>query len=423
MTQTKEEARHTIATGKCPASMFSANFSPYQHDAVLEALAIARREQPIFYSEEAKSWVVTRFDDIVGILQDQERISAANSSESVTPLPKEVYSILREGHFSAEPVLGNCDGERHAHLRQLTTRLLNIKTFKAIEDDIRRLVADALDTLEGLDEVDLMSEFCYELPARVIFILMGIPKGDMDAIKAWSSSFTLFNFSPANREQQIRGAKDMVDYWHYCERLIEDRVGNPTGDFASGLLKLRGGDDSVMTMNELKTLVYLLIFAGHETTTSQLTNAFHALLTYRENWLAICADPSLIPGAVEESFRYHGAVVNFRRRTKVEISIGGVTIPAKANLLLSFASANRDGGIFENPEKFDVRRANARRHLTMGNGPHACIGAPLARLEMKVALEEFTKRFPNARLKEGQEIEFSEGFVFRAPKSLPVVLR
>ncbi|MEI5681984.1 cytochrome P450 [Mesorhizobium sp. CCNWLW179-1] len=411
------------STSGCPFYGAGAGFTPYYHEDMFEALAEARRNEPVFYDQDTGYWIISRYDDVLSIMHDHERISAVNTSESATPLHQDALDILKNGKFTAEAIQSNCDGPRHARVRNVSAQLLNIRTFAQLESDIRRLVTEALDALDGKERADLLADFTYELPAQVLFLILGIPKADTHNVKKWAGKRTIMNFSPSTYEQQVDGARHMVNYWRYCVDMVADRMKNPKDDFASNLLKLRNGDDSVITLNELTSVVYGVVFAGHETTTSQLTNAFRALLTERENWEALCADPSLIPNAVEEAFRYCGAVINWRRRAKTEVEIGGVKIPAGGNIMLSFASANRDEKHFENPEKFDIRRKNARKHLTMGNGLHVCLGAPLARLEMKIMLEEFTRRFPDLRLSKGQKIEHAHTYVFRAPRSLPVELQ
>jgi cytochrome P450 len=408
--------------GVCPFQSGTEEPTPYYHDGMFAALAKARRSRPVFYSPETGYWIVTRYDDVLAIMHDQERFSSQNTSEPATPLHQDAAEILKSGNFTAEAIQSNCDGPRHTRVRNVTTQLLNIKTFAARETDIRRLVAEALDALEGRHQIDLIADLTYELPAQVLFLILGIPKEDTQNVKNWSGKRTVINFSPSSYEQQVDGSRHLVDYWNYCRKMVADRMLNPKDDFASNLLKLRSGDDSMLTLNELITVVFGVVFAGHETTTSQLTNAFRALLTERESWDALCADPALIPNAVEEAFRHCGAVVNWRRRAKVEVEIGGMTIPAGGNIMLSFASANRDEKHFENPETFDIRRKNARKHLTMGNGIHFCLGAPLARLEMKIILEESTRRFPNLRLTPDQSVDHAHTYVFRAPRSLLVEL-
>ena len=161
-----------------------------------------------------------------------------------------------------------------------------------------------------------------------------------------------------------------------------------------------------------------LLLAGHETTTNLSANALLMLLSDLPSWAAICRDPSLIPGAIEEVLRIASSVVCWRRRTREVTIVQGVTIPANANVLLALGSANYDAALFPEPDRFDIRRPNAREHVSFGKGTHFCMGASLARLELKVLLEEIVKRYPQLTLVEGQHLEYIRTVAFRGPKSL-----
>jgi cytochrome P450 len=164
-----------------------------------------------------------------------------------------------------------------------------------------------------------------------------------------------------------------------------------------------------------------LLFAGHETTTGILGNAFRRLLADRQAWQAICNDPSLIPNAVEEVLRLHSSVIAWRRKTAQATTIGGVLIPADARVLLLLGAGNRDPEVFPEPDRLDIRRANAKDHLAFGHGPHLCLGRPLARLQARVALEECSARLPGLQLEPNARLAFPPNVSFRGPLSLPVV--
>jgi cytochrome P450 len=402
----------------CPVGSIGRSYAPFDHERMHESLAAARRNEPVFYSPDIDYWVVTRYDDVFGILRDPDRFSAANANTPISPVPQEALDLLQEGGYALEGIQVNCDPPRHTRIRNSAFQLLNMKQFAYLEDPVRRLVVDSLDRMKGKSRVDLMEEFTYELPARVIFLLLGIPEEEAAQVKKWATNRLLLSFSRPTHEEQMDAARNLLKFWHYCVGLVAKRIVNPQNDFASNMLRLRNGDDTVLTINEINSAVFGLLFAGHETTTTQATNTINALLTERENWEALCADSSLIPNAVEEGLRMYGAVVNWRRRTKCDVEISGVRIPAGSNILMSFTSANRDEKYFERPDHFDVRRANARKHLTFGNGIHVCLGAPLARLEVRIMLEELSKRYPDARLVSDQKVEYVPAFAFRVPKSL-----
>jgi cytochrome P450 len=150
----------------------------------------------------------------------------------------------------------------------------------------------------------------------------------------------------------------------------------PRDDFTSDLLLARDGDAPALTVPEVTTIVYGLLLAGHETTTNLLSNVFRQLLTHRHTWEAICQDPTLIPNAIEEVLRLDTSVITWRRKTTQAVDIGGVSVPANANVLILLGAANRDPAVFDNPDCFDIHRANAKDHLSFGHGPHFCLGPP-----------------------------------------------
>ncbi|WP_082077442.1 cytochrome P450 [Bradyrhizobium sp. LTSPM299] len=406
----------------CPVGSIGRNYAPFDHERMHESLAVARRSEPVFYSPDIDYWVVTRYDDVFAILRDPDRFSAANANTPISPVPQEALDLLKEGGYALEGIQVNCDPPRHTRIRNSAFQLLNMKQFGYLEDDIRRLVIDSLDRMKGKSRVNLMEEFTYELPAKVIFLILGIPEDEAAQVKKWATNRLLLSFSRPTHQEQMDAARNLLKFWHYCVGLVARRIDSPQNDFASNMLRLRNGDDTVLTVNEINSVAFGLLFAGHETTTTQATNTINALLTERDSWEAICADPSLIPNAVEEGLRMYGAVVNWRRRTRCDVEISGVRIPAGSNILMSFMSANRDEKYFDRPDHFDLRRANGRKHLTFGNGIHVCLGAPLARLEVRIMLEELSKRYPDARLVGDRKVEYVPAFAFRVPKSLWVDL-
>lgn len=406
----------------CPVGSIGRRYRPFDHHAMHATLAEARRSEPVFYSPEIDYWVVTRYADVIAILRDPDRFSAANANTPITPVPAEALALLQEGGYALEGIQVNCDPPRHTRIRSVASQAMSMKRFVGMEAEIRRIVCEDLDRLEGRGRVDLLHEFTYELPAKVIFQLLGIPDEDAARVKEWSTNRLLLSFSRPTPEQQIEAARNLVSFWNYCVGLVASRVEAPRDDFASDLLRLRAGDDSVLTLNEINSAAFGLLFAGHETTTSQTTNTLDALLSDRAAWNAVCEEPGLIPNAVEEGLRLYGAVVNWRRRTRTDVEIGGIAIPEGSNLLISFTSANRDADQFPDPDRFDVRRANSRKHLTFGHGIHVCLGAPLARLEMRIMLEELMRRFPRMRRVEDRPVDYAPAFAFRAPQSLWVDL-
>jgi cytochrome P450 len=378
----------------------------------------ARREEPVFYCPEINYWVVTKRADIFDVFRNPRTFSAEIALSPVHPLSPKALKIMGDGGFDARPVQVNCVPPDHTRIRRVAGAYLNAKRFSALEPEIRALVNRYLDGLKGKVRADLVKDFVYDLPALVIFLMLGIPEEDVPEIKRWADNRLLLTFGELVEKDQIAAARDMVAYWQYCRELVAARRENPSDDYASVLLGARDGDDAILSIKEVESLVFGLLLAGHETTTNQAANAFRILLTHRASWEAICDDPGLIPNAVEECLRFQASVVCWRRKALEDVVLSGVKIPKGANILLATASAGRDEDRLPNGETFDICRENAKDHLAFGNGIHFCVGAPLARLELKIILEETTKQFPQMRLMEDQVFDVIRTIAFRGPREL-----
>lgn len=409
-----------VAAG-CPISSAGAHYQPFDHDSMYAFMQRARLEEPVFYCAEIGYWVVTRHADVLPVFRDPDRFSAAIALTPVKPLPAAVLAYLRDNGYGAEATQVSCDRPKHTRIRDFAMQVLNAREYAALEPAIRAIVCRCCDALAGRERVDLIADFAYELPALVIFLLLGIPDEDAPKIKKWADNRLLFTFGELDDAGQMRAAEQMLDYWKYCVALVEARKREPGADYASRLLAMRAGDDARLTENEIASLVFGLLLAGHETTTNMTGNAVRALLSHRGEWEKICRDPALIPGALEECLRFASSVVCWRRRSLVDVVIGGVPIPAGSNILLATGSANHDEARFPNAEAFDITRANAREHIAFGNGIHFCLGAALARLELRVILEELVARWPGMRLAD-EPIDMVRTLAFRGPLRLMVTL-
>lgn len=406
----------------CPVDSIGREWDPFDHRLMHALLARAQRAEPVFYSPDLEYWVVTRYADVYAILHDPSRFSAANANTPITPVPPEALRCLEEGGYGLEGVQVNCDPPKHTRIRQVASQAMSLHHFKALEDEIRHLARAGVVRLNGRKRVDLLHDLIYDYPANVIFRLLDIPDADTAQVKAWATDRLMLSFSRPTRDAQMQAAENLVAFWQYVVDLVAKRQKTSGNDFVSTLLHVRAGDDSTITLNELTSVAFGLLFAGHETTTSQAANTLHALLSEPQLWGQLHAEPALIPSAVEEGLRMFGAVANWRRRAVADVEVGDIALPAGSPLILSFAAANRDPEMFEDPDAFKMDRKNGRRHLTFGNGIHGCLGAPLARIEMKILLEELTAAFPDMRLVAGKEPSYARVFAFRAPESLWVDL-
>lgn len=361
-----------------------------------------RAETPVSYNESTGYWLVTHFDDVRECLFNRDAFSAANVLAPVTPMFDSSLKILIDAGVKFGPALADEDDPQHGLHRPAIFRNFNPRRLREMEPFVREQGNLALDRIVKSGRADLIDEFAFWIPASVIFEMMRIPAADIPRVRDYVTAMAGLAWGQPDEPEQNALAHTVVEYWNYARHHVLKLKDNLGDDFISDAVRLHVEDPMTWSLDYLTSLTSNFLFAGHETTSAQLGSAIRVLLEHPEQWQAICADPSLIPNAIEESLRYVGSVLAWRRMTTRPVTIRGVDIPAGAKVLLSFASANRDEHQFAEPDVFDIRRSNAIRHLTFGFGGHMCMGAPLARMEMKVLLEELTRRLPNLALVENQ---------------------
>lgn len=406
-----------VPPAQCPVSALSDTFrlSNEQLEAVFHK---ARAESPTFYLDDIDYWAVTRFDDIKTVLGDKDRFSAEITLQPLRPIAPEVIAVFKERGFSPRPTLSNNENENHARVRRVAQAAFSPRRNKKLEPYIRQLVNDGVNRFEEDRRADLVAQLVYELPALVLFKLLGIPEEDVQKIKMWADSRLVLSFGKPSLDEQLVAANHMADYWNYCLDLVQQRIATPQDDLPSDMIEMRAGDDSILEIEDINNVVFGLLLAGHETTTNMSANAILTLLQNRDAWEAIVADNSLIPNAVEECLRFRPSVVAWRRLAKTDVELSGVTIPKGQRVLCFLPSGNRDEDHVDHGEQLDIYRKDARRHISFGFGRHFCLGAPLARYELEVILEELTKRLPGMRLAEDQDLMPVETVQFRGPKEL-----
>lgn len=380
----------------------------------------ARRIAPVFHSPRLDYWIVTRHRDVREVLQNWHEYSASNTLDTLKPLCPHAREALEHGGFRPVKALTNADPPAHTRVRRLANAAFTPRRVALMEPFIRRLASHFFEERLSAGKADLVREFAWELPALVVFNIIGVPDEDVPWVKTGTGSRILFNWGYPSDEEQTGLARESATFWSYAEALVAERMREPRDDFTSDLIRARDGDDQPLTAREITTVLFSLLTAGHETTTSLLGNAFRWLLADRAAWQALCADAALIPNAVEEVLRYGPPVFSWRRRTLRPVYIDGVKLPEGANILAMIGSANRDAEVFRDPERFDIRRTNAKEHVSFGHGCHICLGAPLARLEARVVIEELCRRLPGLRLAPGQRFRYPPNTSFRGPLELMV---
>lgn len=409
----------TAAARGCPFSNASIDFDPFDIDDPFPFYEWARAQAPVFFSDELQYYVVSRHADIKAVFDDWQTFSSENAQAPLRPMCEEGRGIMREGGFTAYSGLSARVPPDHTRIRKLVQGCFGPRRFKAIEPQIREIVKRTLDAFIGNGKADFFREFAYDVPALVLFKLVGVPDADVPKVKAWAVSRALLTWGNLSDEEQLPHAHNMVEYWAYCRDLVAKRHTEITDDLPGDLVRLQK-EGAEISDDEIAGVLYSVLFAGHETTTTLMANGLRELLLHRENWDALVADPALIPGAVDEVLRYSPSIVAWRRKALKDAGIGGVPVPKGADILLLLGSANRDDAVFADAARFDIRRKDARSHLSFGYGIHFCVGQQLAKLEFAIALEELTRRLPEVRLRSEQDFDFVRNTSFRVPTALHI---
>ena len=401
----------------CPITSLSELYD-LSNPELEQTLNHARAESPVTYLPDIGYWAVSKYEDIKKILGDTEKFSAEITLNPLVPFTDEVIALLKERNFSPRPTLSNNTREDHTRIRRHTQIAFAPRRMKTLEPYIRELVDEAVGKFIQDKRADLVGQLVYELPALVLFRLLGGLPEDVAHIKRWADDRLLMTFGRLDPERQLEAAKNLAEYWDYCLDLVQKKIAKPGDDLPSDMLATRAEDESALSLDDINNVVFGLLLAGHETTTNASANAILTLLQEEGAWSELAENPDLIPGAIEEILRFRPSVVAWRRLAKEPVEIAGVKIQAGERVLCFLASANRDEDKFENSEVFDMHRKDARAHIAFGFGNHFCLGAPLARFELQVIIQELTSRLPDLRLADDQSLAMVETVQFRGPKEL-----
>jgi cytochrome P450 len=399
------------------------SFEPFSAEYLQDPypfMAHAREVAAAFYCAEFDYWIVTRYEDIRRIFQSPASFSAANTLAPLSDPCPMAKAALKDGGYTPVPALVNVDPPAHTRARRLANVAFTPKRVAAMEPFVRDVTRRFCDERLRDGRADLIGDLAWALPVLVLFRVLGLPESDVARVKEGARNRGLLLFGRASEAEQVSAARELASFWRYASALVEARTESPADDLISALAQARDGEDEALTRQEVAAIVMIMFFAGNETTTCLIGNSFRRLLEDRPSWQAICRDPELIPNAIEEVLRIESSVITWRRLTKEAVDIGGVRVPAQAKLLLLLGSANRDPSVFPEPDRFDIRRANAREHLSFGFGPHTCLGSPLARLQVRIVLEEVSRRLPGLQLAPDVRYEYPKNISLRGPASLPV---
>jgi cytochrome P450 len=380
-----------------------------------------RAEDPVFCQPgidgETMLWFVTRHDDAVAVLLDDERF-VRDPALALTPDELEAFSSgMPEAIAFIDTHMLNRDGDDHRRLRRLVTKAFTPRMVEQLRPRIQEIADELIDAVEARGEMELVDEFAFPLPITVIAELLGIPVGDRDHFRRWTNEIVTPALTPEDAAQFIQVIDEFVAY---LRELFERRGMTPGDDLISALLQVDEGGDT-LSEEELFSMVVLLIIAGHETTVSLIGNAVLALLEHPDQRAELQGDPERISHAMEELLRYDSPVERtLNRWAATDVELGGQTIRRGEGVIVILGSANRDPSRFTDPDRLDLARTDVK-HIAFGRGSHYCLGAPLARLEAEIALTTLLRRLPGLRLAAPvEELSWRPVPVFRSLVSLPV---
>jgi len=387
-------------------------------DRPYEYFGHLRETEPVYKNETWGGWIVTRYEDVRKCLQDDEHLSVEVEANR---LRDSSLDIPRTKEMFPKWII-YLDPPEHTKLRQIIGEAFNPEMVANQQEEVEEVTESLIKAMEqrAPGETDFIEDFAHPLPVRVICKIMGFPLEDGDELGEWSKDIglTLFHYYDSDQRHQ-RTEEAVREFTDYLRAIVRERRENPQDDLISYLNQAEA-DGEMLTEDEVVATAVLLLFAGHETTTKLLANGVLELVRHPDQLELLRENPSLASKAVEEILRYHGTSKSLTRGVVEDFELRGKQIETGERVLLSQAAANRDPRKFDDPDTFDITRGSME-HLGFGHGTHHCLGAPLARLEARVAFSTLVQAFPDMELATDR-VEWTRFPLVRGPEELPLRL-
>ncbi|TQK50675.1 hypothetical protein FBY35_1017 [Streptomyces sp. SLBN-118] len=389
--------------------------------------AQARRTEGLTFVPELDAWLVARDADVREVLRRSEEFSSVRALlPDVMPSPA-ALEVLSKG-FGKRPTVVSTDGPAHQRHRAPLNRGLSAGRIAALVPYAAECAGALVDGFAGVDgfeangRVELIAAYARQLPGQVIGRLIGFDPVDVPLAVHGGYRAEELLFRPMDPDRQIAAAEDIVALQKMLDHYIRERRQGPRDDLLTGMVTALAPGSGELTLDQRHELVSNLqnfLIAGHLTTTALIGSTLLHLLRDRRQWELLCAEPELIPAAVEEAARYDTAVQGFRRTTTRPVTIAGTDLPAGATVFVAYGSANRDEERYDRPEVFDITRPLSRQHVAFGHGAHGCPGSQLAREQLRLTLELFARRLPGLRLDEDRPpTVMRPTLIHRSPEAL-----
>ncbi len=394
-----------------------------------------RDESPIHFSDKLGTWVCTKYEDIMEILHDTDRFSSlmptgprdgrsgfATAMEELAADPSmaEYFQTFLANAANAA-VLLNADPPEHRRQRKAVNRAFRPTRLRGMEPMIEKVTSELIDEIIDKGESEFVAEFAVGLPMTIIAVALGVETDDLATFKRWSDDLVMPVGNPDPTTEKVRDYLiSLSEFNKFFGNLLQLRRESPQEDIISDVATAEVNDE-MLNEAEMLSMLQQFLVAGNETTTKLLTNLMHHLAEEDGLEERLRNDPTLIDNFIEEGLRFEAPVGGLFRMAKEDTTVGETQLREGDHIWLIFAAANRDPEMFSQPDTFSVDRENARDHLAFGHGEHFCIGAMLARIEAKIAVEQILERLENIRLIDGRNtFEYEDTFVLRGLKELHV---
>ncbi len=378
-----------------------------------------RAEDPAHHRlfDDQDVWLLTRYEDCVAVLRDPRCSAEKFPSKILEEIAQDPKSPLAQLARISLGMMLVKDPPDHTRLRTLVNKAFTPRRVESLRPRLQRVVDELLDAVRDRGTMDIIADLAAPLPLIAIAELLGLPPDDRSRLKLWSDRFVTFIDGTIRDAGLDQAAVAVAELKSYLGGIIEERRRKPQQDLISGLVTAHEADDR-LTEDELYSTVALLLAAGHETTTNLIGNGLLALLRNPDQLDQLRAEPELIRPGIEELLRYDSPVQVTSRIPSEDLEICGKTIPKGQEINTSIGAANRDPEVFAEPDRLDLTRGD-QRHLSFGLGVHFCLGAALARLEGRIAIQSVVRRMRRLKL-DTDKPEWRPGIVLRGLRALPV---
>lgn len=399
-------------------TLFDPHSEEYLNDPY-RAFGVARASCPVVRVGDGEFVAIGR-EEIMRVQRDHDLFAGRSNLDRVYRFADEAREILNNSlYFRVAKV--NTAPPEHTEFRAFINGYFEPRRLRVLEPVIRTLARRLIAGFAGTGSADLLAQFAYPLPMTVICELIGIPESDRATVKTYHDAWLALQVAPLTAAQQVECARTSVAYEEYLGGLLEQRRREPAEDILSAFASEAAGPRPVLTVEDAVVAVRGMIAAGHETTSNLISNAMYHLLDEPSRWQAVVADPTLAAVAIEETLRFDSPIQGTPRTATEDAELAGVEIPAGSRVHSMLSAVGRDPGWVDDPDSFRLDRSGPPRHFGFGFGIHFCVGAQLARLEGRIALEALATTLPGLRLAPGfTPVHVPAGFVFRALANLPV---